>query len=49
VLEALACGMKVTTHDPALKSLENEGQQYVLEHHSLQSLIPALVRVLQSI
>jgi SAM-dependent methyltransferase len=43
VLEALACGMKVTTHDPALKSLENEGQQYVLEHHSLQSLIPRVL------
>lgn len=43
VLEALACGLSVSTNDPALKPLEHEGPQYVLECHSLQRLIPRIL------
>jgi len=46
VLEALACGLKIVTNDPALKPLENEGSEYVREHHSLQRLVPAILRTL---
>jgi len=49
VLEALACGLPVRTNDPALKSLENEGPQYIREHHSLQRLIPAILGIMRSI
>jgi glycosyltransferase involved in cell wall biosynthesis len=44
VLEALACGLKVITNDPALKPLETEGPQYVREHHSLRRLISAILK-----
>jgi len=47
VLEALACGLPVHTHDPALKPLENEGPRYVQTHHSLKHLIPAVLKELQ--
>ncbi len=46
VLEALACGLKIKTNDSALKSLENEGPQYVREHHSLSALIPRILATL---
>jgi len=46
VLEALACGLPIRTNDPALKSLETEGPQYVREHHSLSRLIPAILKEL---
>lgn len=46
VLEALACGLPVRTHDPALKPLENEGWQYVEANHSLEKLIPAIMNAL---
>ncbi|MDP2665441.1 MAG: glycosyltransferase [bacterium] len=49
VLEALACGLKVITNDPALKSLEHEGPQYVRENHSLQKLIPAILSDMQAL
>ena len=49
VLEALACGLKIITNDPALKPLENEGPQYVRKHHSLQRLIPAILGSMQAI
>lgn len=49
VLEALACGLPVRTHDPALKPLENEGPLYIQAHHSLAKLIPAIMKVLQAI
>jgi len=49
VLEALACGLKVITNDPALKSLENEGPQYVRENHSLQRLVPAILSDMQAL
>ena len=43
ILEALACGLPITTRDPALKHLEREGPQYVRENHSLSTLIPRIV------
>lgn len=46
VLEALACGCPITTRDPALKPLEHEGPAYVRERHSLERLIPAIVKAL---
>ncbi len=46
VLEALACGLSVHTNDPALKYLEHESPAYVREHHSLQKLIPAILKKL---
>lgn len=49
VLEALACGLRVVTNDPALKQLESEGSEYVRAHHSLQKLIPAMLQVLQTL
>lgn len=49
VLEALACGLPVHTHDPALKHLENEGPRYVQTHHSLTRLIPAMLDAMQAI
>ncbi len=49
VLEALACGLPVRTNDPALKSLEHEGPQYVREQHSLQRLIPAILNDMQAL
>lgn len=49
VLEALACGLPVHTHDPALKAIENEGPQYVREHHSLHKLIPAILSAIQTV
>jgi len=49
VLEALACGLKVRTNDPALKPIENEGSQYVREHHSLARLIPAILGAIQTV
>lgn len=49
VLEALACGLSIVTNDPALKSLEAEGPQYIREHHSLEHLIPAILGVLKGV
>lgn len=46
VLEALACGLSVRTNDPALKILENVGPEYIREHHSLQKLIQAIIKIL---
>jgi glycosyltransferase involved in cell wall biosynthesis len=46
VLEALACGLPVKTSDPALKSLEKEGPEYVRQHHSLQTLIQKITALL---
>jgi glycosyltransferase involved in cell wall biosynthesis len=46
VLEALACGLPVRSHDPALKELENASPAYVREHHSLSQLIPHLLAAL---
>lgn len=44
VLEALACGLPIRTHDPALKFLEQEGPDYVRAHHSLPQLIRIIMR-----
>lgn len=44
VLEALACDLPVRTNDSALKALENAGPAYVREHHSLEHLIPAILK-----
>lgn len=49
VLEALACGLSIVTNDPALKLLEHEGPEYVREHHSLQNLIPAILKEIQTL
>ena len=46
VLEALACGCPVKTNDPALKHLEQATPAYVLKHHSLKNLIPAILKEL---
>ena len=46
VLEALACGTPVHTNDPALKHLEHATPAYVREHHSLERLIPAILKEL---
>ncbi len=46
VLEALACGLPIKTNDPALKPLEAEGPRYVRENHSLEKLIPAIIKAL---
>lgn len=46
VLEALACGLPVRTNDPALKALEDASPAYVREHHSLQRLIPRILRAI---
>src|SRR3989344_2201877 len=46
VLEALACGLPVQTHDPATKSLANATPASVREHHSLKHLIPAIINEL---
>jgi glycosyltransferase involved in cell wall biosynthesis len=42
-LEALACGLPISTNDPALKYLETASPEYVREHHSLKRLIPVIV------
>ncbi len=44
VLEAVACGLPIRTNDPALNIFENADPAYVREHHSLQKLIPAIIR-----
>jgi glycosyltransferase involved in cell wall biosynthesis len=49
VLEALACGLPVHTHDPALKEIENATPAYVRVHHSLQRLIPAILGAIQAL
>jgi len=49
VLESLACGLHVRTNDPALKMLENASPAYVREHHSLQKLIPAIMKSMQAL
>ncbi len=46
VLEALACGCSVQTNDPALKHLEHATPAYIREHHSLATLIPAILKEL---
>lgn len=43
VLEALACGLPVRTHNAALKTLEGEGPAYVRENHSLKKLVPRIL------
>ncbi|MEK7604865.1 MAG: glycosyltransferase [Patescibacteria group bacterium] len=43
VLEALACGLPVRTHDPALTSIENADPEYVRKHHSLTTLISRII------
>jgi glycosyltransferase involved in cell wall biosynthesis len=45
VLEAAACGCPVDTNDPALAALPLS-PRYVHEHHSLQQLIPRIVKEL---
>jgi glycosyltransferase involved in cell wall biosynthesis len=49
VLEALACGLHVRTNDPALKALENASPEYVRAHHSLQSLIIAVLNSIRTV
>lgn len=48
VLEALACGCKVITDDKNLSRLPLDASDsaYVREHHSLQKLIPAILKEL---
>ncbi|MEK7114365.1 MAG: glycosyltransferase [Patescibacteria group bacterium] len=46
VLEALACGLSVHTNNPALTVLENATPAYIREHHSLQRLVPAILKTL---
>lgn len=48
VLEALACGTPVVTDDPNLASLPLDASdpEYVRKHHSLQKLIPAILKEL---
>ncbi|MSR70799.1 glycosyltransferase [Candidatus Kaiserbacteria bacterium] len=46
VLEALACGCPLSTRDPALQFLETKDASYVREHHSLQALIPRILKAL---
>ncbi len=46
ILEAIACGCPVITRDPALKYLETADSNYVREHHSLQNLIPRILKEL---
>lgn len=46
VLEALACGLPVTTKDPALKFMETKGPEFVRQEHSLSALIPRILGVL---
>lgn len=46
VLEALACGCPVRTSDLALKFVEHEGPEYVRANHSLQNLIPRILKEL---
>lgn len=46
VLEALACGLAVDTSDPALKTMESAGREYVQANHSLSALIPRILGVL---
>jgi glycosyltransferase involved in cell wall biosynthesis len=46
VLEALACGLRVKTNDPALKELEHANVEYVRREHSLEKLIPKIVAAL---
>ncbi len=46
VLEALACGLPIKTHDPALKHLEGMDSTYIRQNHSLSALIPRILQVL---
>jgi len=46
VLEAIACGLPVETKDPALAGLPPD-PIYVRERHSLQKLIPAILKELK--
>ena len=46
VLEALACGLPISTRDPALKYLEHEGSEYVQKNHSLDSLVARILEIL---
>lgn len=48
VLEALACGLSIRTNNPALKKLESLGPEYVRREHSLQNLIPAILKILKA-
>lgn len=48
VLEALACGLKIITNDPALKPLEHEGPRYVQEHHSLSGLVLKILSLMKT-
>ncbi len=45
VLEAAACGLPVKSNDPAIVALPLD-PAYVREHHSLQNLIPAILKEL---
>ena len=48
VLEALACGLKVITNDPALKPLEHECSRYVQEYHSLSKLVLKILDLIKT-
>ena len=47
VLEALACGLPIHTHDPALTYLESQKPGYVCDNHSLERLIPTILAGIQ--
>lgn len=49
VLEAVACGLPVHSHDPALKALESANPTYVREHHSLARLIPVILADIKNV
>ena len=45
-LEALACGCPVKTNNLALGALESEGSAGIFNQHSLEHLIPAIIKTL---
>ena len=46
MLEAVACGLPVTTADPALKHLEGADAEHIRQAHSLSALIPRILSIL---